>query len=86
MSVLDAQDLFLAAGAVLAGGGLKHTDGDHFIAGLGGLVVVAAASDHGSNHDQAQQHSNQFFHHCVLLTGNRVCTFIGVQLYATERY
>ena len=61
IGVLDAEDLFFAAGAVLAGGGFKHADGDNFFIGGGG-ILFAAAGYHGNDHDQAQQNRDQFFH------------------------
>ena len=65
MGILDAEDLFLAAGAVLTGGRLKDTDGDGlFAVGRAGLF---AAGNHGKNHDQAKQDCEQFFHFVFLL-------------------
>ena len=67
IGVLDAEDLFFAAGAVLAGGGLKDTDLDDLVAGsiaVAGLlaIVLAAAGNQGQCHDQSQDHCQKLFH------------------------
>ena len=61
VGILDAQNLLLAAGAVLAGGGLKNTD-------LHGVAAVrAAAGNQRHGHNQGQQQCNDFFHLFFLL-------------------
>ena len=59
MCILNAQNLFLAAGRILAGGGLKDADLDNVAIGA---AVLTAAGNQRQCCDQSQQQSNKLFH------------------------
>ena len=68
VGILDAEDLLLAAAAVLAGSGLEHADLDDLVAGLTaditGIAAVRlfAAGDQRQRHDQRQHQCYKLLH------------------------
>ena len=69
VGILHAKDLLLAAGAVVAGLGLKHADLNDLFAGalIGSAVVAAAAGNKRKRHSKRQYKCKNLFHHKILL-------------------